>query len=115
MRSTLVANLRLRLDQLTRFDVDQVGSFIIGWCHAFLRRLESPLQKGRAMCVLLRFLMFAVQFIKRLCTDFWSPYLAQQRTEVRQDVADVTLNPCPSQFWPPRPSIRLGKLLRIQF
>ena len=35
IRSTLEADLRFRLDLLTRFDVDEATSFIIGWCCAF--------------------------------------------------------------------------------
>lgn len=40
--------------------------------------VEAGITKGqRPMCVLLRFLMFAVQSIKCLCADFWGSYLTQ--------------------------------------
>ena len=34
IHSSLVADLRFRLDLLFRFDVHEAASFIIGWCYA---------------------------------------------------------------------------------
>ena len=67
------------------------------------------------MCVLLKALMFEVQSIKRLRTDFWSPCLEQKEAEVHQSVVDVTRVLCPGQFWPPSLSVCLRKLLGILF
>ena len=35
IRSSLVADFMFRLDLLARFDVDEAGSVIVGWCCAF--------------------------------------------------------------------------------
>ena len=41
--------------------------------------------------------------------------LGTKGAEVRQSMANVTLNLCPGQFWPPSSLVRHGKLLRIRF
>ena len=58
---------------------------------------------------------FAVQSIKTLCTDFWSPYLVQKEVEVRQSMVDVTLSPCSGKFWPSSPLVHLGSFSGSEF
>ena len=60
------------------------------------------------MCVLLKNLMLAVQFIKFACTDFWSSYLVQISAEICVSIADVDMYPLLSQNWPPSTSVRYG-------
>ena len=60
----------------------QVVLLLVGVVHFVVFR-ASITKKVVPTCVLLRILMFAVQSIKRLCTDFWIPYLAQKGAEVR--------------------------------
>ena len=52
-------------------------------------------------------LMFAVQSIKPLYTDFWSPCFVQKGAEVCQFVADVTLSLCSGKFWLASTLVRL--------
>ena len=64
---------------------------------------------------IIKILMFAIQSIKPLCMDFWSPYLVQKGVEVRQSITDVTLSPCSGQIWPPSILVHLGSCSEPEF
>ena len=60
------------------------------------------------MYVLVRDLMYKVQSIKLVSTEFWSPYLVQIGAEILASIADVNTDSLLSQNWPPSTLVRHG-------
>ena len=92
----------------------QLVLLLVGAVHfvavrAAITKMSAPYMR------IIKNLMFVVQSIEPLCTDLWSPDLAQKGAEVHQSMANVTLSPCPGQFWYPSTLICLRSCSESNF
>ena len=71
--------------------------------------LKIAITKKSAPCVrIIKEIRFAVQSIRLLCMDSWSPYLTQNGSRVCKPVSEVTWNPLLSQFGPSSTLVHCG-------